>query len=78
MEAIRQFVKVKNNQINITLPEHFNAEEVEVIILPSQNSELSIPQWQMDEVRERSAAYFKKQSLGLNYDDAMKEIEDGL
>ena len=37
MEAIRQFITVKNRQINITLPDDFNAEEVEVIILPKQN-----------------------------------------
>ena len=32
MEAIRRFVKVKNHQVNITLPEDFNAEEVEVML----------------------------------------------
>ena len=53
MEAIRQFVTVKNHQINITLPDDFNAEEVEVIILPRSNS-YEIPQWQIDAVRERS------------------------
>ena len=37
MEAIRQFITVKNRQINITLPDDFNAEEVEVIILPRQD-----------------------------------------
>ncbi len=37
MEAIRQFVTVKNRQINITLPDDFNAEEVEVIILPKHD-----------------------------------------
>lgn len=37
MEAIRQYVTVKNHQINITLPDDFNAEEVEVIILPKQD-----------------------------------------
>lgn len=37
MEAIRKIVKVKNHQINITLPEDFYADEVEVIILPKQN-----------------------------------------
>ncbi len=37
MEAIRQFITVKNRQINITLPDDFNAEEVEVIILPKQD-----------------------------------------
>lgn len=37
MEAIRKIVTVKNHQINITLPEDFYADEVEVIILPKQN-----------------------------------------
>ena len=37
MEAIRQFITVKNRQINITLPDDFNAEDVEVIILPKQD-----------------------------------------
>lgn len=37
MEAIRKIVKVKNHQINITLPEDFYADEVEVIILPKQD-----------------------------------------
>lgn len=34
MEAIRQFIKVNGRNINITLPDDFNADEVEVIILP--------------------------------------------
>uniref|UniRef100_UPI00404B144F hypothetical protein n=1 Tax=Gelidibacter sp. TaxID=2018083 RepID=UPI00404B144F len=37
MEAIRQFIKVKNRQINIVLPEGFDVDEVEVIILPKEN-----------------------------------------
>lgn len=78
MEAIRQTIKVKNHKISITLPEDFNAEEVDVIILPSQKSEFSIPQWQIDQVRERSAQYLKNPSIGLDFDAAMKQIEDEL
>ena len=37
MEAIRQIVKVKNNKVNITLPDNFNFQEVEVIILPKND-----------------------------------------
>ncbi|OWP85123.1 hypothetical protein [Flavobacterium davisii] len=37
MEAIRQFVKVKNHQIKITLPDNFLTDEVEVIILAKEN-----------------------------------------
>jgi hypothetical protein len=33
MEAIRQTVKVKNHSFKITLPDDFNAEEVDVIVL---------------------------------------------
>jgi virulence-associated protein VagC len=37
MQAIRQTVKVKDHKINITLPDDFNADEVEVIILSKEN-----------------------------------------
>jgi hypothetical protein len=77
MEAIRQTVKVKNHQINITLPDHFNADEVDVIILPA-SAKYEIPQWQIDEVRERTIEYFKNPEIALDFDEVMKEIEDGL
>ena len=73
MEAIRQFVKVKNNEINTTLPSWFNSQEVEVIIITNSN-EYSIPQWQIDEVRERSAIYHKNPSIALDIDVVMKVI----
>lgn len=37
MQAIRQTVKVKNHSFKITLPDNFNAEEVEVIIFAKQD-----------------------------------------
>lgn len=76
MEAIRQTVKVKNHTINIVLPDDFNAEFVDVIVLPSQNNEYSIPQWQIDEVRERTIEYFKNPSIALDFDDVMKDLEN--
>ena len=78
MEAIRQTVKVKNHTINIILPDDFNADLVDVIILPSQNNEYSIPQWQIDEVRERTLEYFKNPSIALDFDDVMKDLENDL
>lgn len=77
MEAIRQTVKVKNHQINIILPQDFNAEEVDVIILPSLK-EYQIPQWQMDEVRERTDKYLKNPKSATDIDDFLKEIENEL
>lgn len=41
MEAIRKIVKVKNRQVIINLPDDFNADEVEVIVLKTSESELS-------------------------------------
>lgn len=78
MEAIRQFVKVKNHQVNITLPEDFNADEVEVIIFAKNKSEYSIPQWQIDEVRERTEKYLKNPESATDIDDFLKEIENEL
>jgi len=49
MEAIRQTVKVKNHTISIILPDNFNADEVDVIILPSEKKQYSIPQWRSHE-----------------------------
>ena len=52
MNAIRQFLEVKNNTFNVVLPEGFTASRVEVIILPSELED-EIPQWQQDIVLER-------------------------
>lgn len=34
MIALREFAKVSNHQLRITLPSDFNYEEVEVLIIP--------------------------------------------
>lgn len=77
MEAIRKIVTVKNHQINITLPEDFYADEVEVIILPKQD-DFEIPQWQINEVRERTERYLKNPNVVTDIEDFLKEIEDEL
>ena len=74
MEAIRQIVKVKNHKISITLPDDFNADEVEVIILPKSNN-VDIPQWQMDQVRDRTEKYLKNPSSAQDIDDFIKDID---
>lgn len=54
MEAIRQIITVKNHSVTVILPDDFKADEVEVIIFPIQSNEYKIPQWQIDQVRERT------------------------
>ncbi|MEI7510130.1 MAG: hypothetical protein WCJ62_11780 [Flavobacterium sp.] len=78
MEAIRQTVKVKNHTIRIILPDNFCADEVDVIILPSQKKEYSIPQWQIDQVRERTENYLKNPESATDIDDFLKESENEL
>jgi hypothetical protein len=36
LTAIREFIKVKNHELYVKLPEDFDYEEVEVIIMPKQ------------------------------------------
>ncbi len=43
MTAIREFVKVENHELNIKLPDEFDYEEVEVIIMPRAIHEDFIP-----------------------------------
>lgn len=38
MHAIKQLVKVYNNQVLLKLPKKFKAEEVEVIVLPVEKN----------------------------------------
>ena len=78
MEAIRRTVKVNNNTINIILPDGFNAEEVEVIILSLEQKEYTIPQWQIDAVRDRTDKYLKNPESANDIDDFLKEIENDL
>ncbi len=37
-----------------------------------------IPQWQIDEVRERTEKYLKNPESALDFDEVMKEIENEL
>ncbi len=78
MEAIRQIVSVKNHSVTVILPDDFVADEVEVIILPVQQDDYKIPQWQIDQVRERTENYLKKPDNVSDIDDFLKEIEDDL
>lgn len=77
MEAIRQYVKVSGRNISITLPDDFEADEVEVIILSSSKN-YEIPEWQMKQVQERTEAYLKNPSSARDFDEAIKDIENGL
>jgi hypothetical protein len=52
MNAIRQFIEVKNNSFNVVLPKGFTAKNVEVIIMPIAENQ-SVPEWHKEIVLER-------------------------
>lgn len=70
MEAIRQFVKVKNHQINITLPEDFNAEEVEVIIFAKNEYELTD-----DQIRILDNRLNEPETEYISSEESLKQIK---
>ena len=75
MEAIRQFIEVKNNSFNVVLPKGFTAKTVEVIILPSEVED-DIPQWQKDIVLERIEAINQNPDLLIDEEQFWKEVEN--
>lgn len=42
MQAIRELVTVKNHKITVTLPNNFNYNRVEIIILPIEEKQESL------------------------------------
>ena len=69
MEAIRQFIEVKDHSFQVYLPEGFTARRVEVIILPSEiELDDELPQWQKDILDIRLA--------DLNNPDKLEPIDE--
>jgi len=48
MEAIREFAKVHNHSVNIKLPNDFDYDEVEVIIMPKEQEDWSYLEKEID------------------------------
>nr|WP_315200991.1 hypothetical protein [uncultured Flavobacterium sp.] len=68
MDTIKQLISVKNHPIDIILSSDFITDEVVI----------TIPDWQINEVREKTTEYLKDPSIAQDFFDAMKEIEDEL
>lgn len=76
MNAIRQFIDVKNNSFNVLLPDDFKANRVEVIIIPSELDD--IPQWQKIEALRRLEIYKNNPDSALDFDQVMDKIDQVL
>jgi hypothetical protein len=72
MTALREFMKVKNHTLNIKLPDDFNYENVEVVIMPvEKNQNNAWTYWNEIEIEN-----FGKHSLGLSSNDFDDDNED--
>ncbi|TRX40028.1 addiction module protein [Flavobacterium restrictum] len=76
MNAIRQFIDVKNNSFNVLLPDDFKANRVEVIVIPSELDD--VPQWQKIEALRRLEIYKNNPDSALDFDQVMDKIDQGL
>ncbi|WP_417940940.1 hypothetical protein [Flavobacterium sp. RS13.1] len=79
MDAIRQFIEVKDHSFQVYLPEGFTARRVEVIILPSDvDLDDELPQWQKDILDTRLNDYYKKPTDVMDFDKMIDDIEKRL
>ena len=77
MNAIRQFYEVKNNSFNVVLPEGFNAEKVEVIIIASEKQG-DIPQCQKNILDERLQHFLENPNDVMDFDSFIDSLEKEL
>lgn len=62
MEALKKIVKLKDNVLNVVLPEHFRAKTIELIVLATNEPHASAPD------RTTLLARYKKEYEGLQLD----------
>lgn len=77
MNAIRQFIEVKNNSFNVVLPEGFTAKTVEVIILSTVQN-YSIPEWHKEIINHRLKDYKENPENVTDFDSFCDELEKEL
>jgi len=62
MEALKRIVKLKDNVLNVVLPEHFRAKTVELIVLSAEGQEEMAPD------RAALMERYRKEYAGLRFD----------
>ncbi len=48
--SVRQIIKIRNRQLHLTLPEGFDYEEVEVIVMPMLKQDDHITFWKASDI----------------------------
>ena len=70
MTALREFIKVKNHEINIKLPDDFDYEEVEVVIMPKKEDDYEF--WSDEEIDSIGKIGFVSSSFEDDNEDYSK------
>ena len=70
MTALREFIKVKNHEVNIQLPNDFDYEEVEVIIMPKKEDDYEF--WSDEEIDSIGKIGFVSSSFEDDNEDYSK------
>lgn len=75
MDAIRQFIDVKDNSFNVVLPDNFKASRVEVIILPSEQNEFELSTETKKMLDDRLEDYLKNPNDAEDFDTLLDELD---
>jgi hypothetical protein len=78
MNAIRQFVEVKNHTFTIVLPDDFDASSVEVIILPKQQNKMELSDETKIVLDSRLNDYMQNPDEVKDFDLLLDELEQEL
>lgn len=75
MDAIRQFIDVKDNSFNVVLPDNFKASRVEVIILPYEQNEFELSTETKKMLDDRLEDYLKNPNDAEDFDTLLDELD---
>ncbi len=78
MNAIRQFVEVKNHTFTIVLPDDFDASNVEVIILAKQQNKIELSDETKALLDSRLNDYLQNPNEVNDFDLLLDELEQEL
>lgn len=76
MNAIRQFIEVKNHSFKVTLPSDFNARRVEVIILPSRDDDFELSDQTKKMLDERLESHHNNPNDVFDFDQLLEELDN--
>ena len=75
MNAIRQFIDVKNNSFVVSLPDEFNDQRVEVIILPTMQNDFNVSEETKQMLDNRLNDYLENPNDVKDFDALLDELE---